>query len=127
MKINQKQIEAVTALLGLKRYEHFVKVVADWEEVWGLYQDGWALAATDDGKQVFPLWPAKEYAELCTDKEWAGYKPESFSLEDFMYVLLPKLKDDNILPGIFYTPSDNGVTPAIDQLLADLNKELENY
>jgi len=127
MKINQKQIEAVTALLGQKRYETFVKTIADWEEVWGLYQDGWALAETDDGKQVFPLWPAKEYAQLCAKKEWAGYEPKSFSLEDFMGELLPNLKDDGVLPGIFYTPSDNGVTPTVDQLLADLNEELENY
>ena len=127
MKINQKQIEAVTALPGQKRYEHFVKVVADWEEVWGLYQDGWALAATDDGQQVFPLWPAKEYAQQCADKEWAGYEPEPSSLDDFMGELLPSLKNDGVLPGIFYTPSDNGVTPTVDQLLADLNEELENY
>ncbi len=127
MKINQKQIEAVTSLVGQKRYEHFVKVVADWEEVWGLYQDGWALAATDDGQQVFPLWPAKEYAELCANKEWKGYEPKSFSLDDFMGELLPNLKSDSVLPGIFYTPSDNGLTPEVDQLLADLNEELENY
>ncbi|MBJ7553940.1 DUF2750 domain-containing protein [Marinomonas spartinae] len=127
MKINAKQIESVIALAGSERYKHFVKVVADWEEVWGLYQDGWALASTDDGQTVFPLWPAKEYAQLCSDKEWSGYEPESFSLEDFMGELLPNLKDDGVLPGIFYTPSDKGVTPAVDQLLADLNEELENY
>jgi hypothetical protein len=127
MKINQKQIESVIALPGPKRYEHFIKVVADWEEVWGLYQDGWALAATDDGQKVFPVWPAKEYAELCAAKEWSGYKPESFSLTDFMEELLPNLKSDGVLPGVFYTPSDKGVTPTVDQVLADLNKELENY
>ena len=127
MKINPKQIESVLALAGSKRYQHFVKVVTDWEEVWGLYQDGWALASTDDGQKVFPLWPAKEYAQLCAEKEWRGYEPESFSLEDFMGELLPNLKDDGVLPGIFYTPSDKGVTPTVDQLLADLNEELKNY
>ncbi len=127
MKINQKQIDAVIALPGQKRYGTFIKVVADWEEVWGLYQDGWALAATDDGKQVFPVWPAKEYAQLCTDKEWSGYEPQSFSLEDFMGELLPNLKNDGVLPGVFYTPSDNGVIPTVDQLLSDLDEELENY
>ncbi len=127
MKINPKQIESIIALPGPKRYEHFVKVVADREEVWGLYQDGWALAATDDGQEVFPLWPAKEYAQLCTAKEWKGYEPKSFSLEDFMNELLPNLKNDGVLPGIFYTHSDKGVTLKVDQLLADLNEELENY
>lgn len=127
MKISQKQIESVIALPGPKRYEHFVKVVADWEEVWGLYQDGWALAATDDGQKVFPVWPAKEYATLCAEKEWAGYEPESFSLAEFMDELLPNLKNDGVLLGVFYTPLDKGVTPTVDQVLEDLNQELESY
>jgi hypothetical protein len=127
MKINKKQIESVITLPGQKRYNSFIKIVADWEEVWGLYQNGWALAAIDEGKQVFPVWPAKEYAQLCTDKEWGGYYPQSFSLKDFMEELLPNLKNDGVLPGVFYTPSDKGITPTVDQLLADLNKELENY
>lgn len=127
MKISQKQIESMIALSGPKRYEHFVKVVADWEEVWGLYQDGWALAETDDGQKVFPVWPAKEYAALCAKKEWAGYEPESFSLADFMDELLPNLKNDGVLLGVFYTPLDKGVTPTVDLMLEDLNQELENY
>ncbi|MGR9116092.1 MAG: hypothetical protein ACU85E_10020 [Gammaproteobacteria bacterium] len=40
MKINQKKIDAILALSGAKRYEHFIKVITDWEEVWGLYHDG---------------------------------------------------------------------------------------
>ncbi|WDE07031.1 DUF2750 domain-containing protein [Thalassomonas viridans] len=127
MNINLKQIEAVIALDGSKRYAHFVKVIADWEEVWGLYQDGWALASTEDGETVFPLWPAKEYAQLCAEKEWVGYQPESFSLDELMEELLPNLKADGVLPGVFYTPLDKGVTPSVEQLLADLNEELDNY
>ena len=127
MKINHKQIENVLSLSGSKRYEYFIKVVADWEKVWGLYKDGWALAATDNWGTVFPLWPAKEYAELCAVNEWHEYKPESFSLEELLDKLLPKLKSDGILPGVFYTPYDTGVTPTIDQLDNDLRNELKNY
>lgn len=127
MKISQKQIDAVSALAGPKRYEHFIKVVADRQEVWGLYKDGWALAATDDGQKVFPVWPAKEYAELCAEKEWRGYEAEPFSLDDFMSELLPNLQSDRVLIGIFYTPLNNGITPEIEQVLSDLERELENY
>ena len=127
MNINQNQIDAVIALSGQERYNNFIKVVVDWEEVWGLYQDNWALAGTDDGQRVFPVWPAKEYAQLCVDKEWDGCEPKSFSLEDFMSELLPNLKNDGVLPGVFYTPSDNGVTPTVEKLLEDLNEELGNY
>ncbi|HDX8342536.1 DUF2750 domain-containing protein [Aeromonas salmonicida] len=127
MSINKKQIESVSALPSLKRYAHFIKVVADRDEVWGLYQDGWALAEDDFGQQVFPVWPAREYAELCAEREWDGYNPESFSLSRFMDELLPNLNADNVLVGVFYTPLDKGVTPEIEQLLRDLNEELDNY
>lgn len=53
MKIRSKQMDAVLRLSGAARFEHFVKVVADRQEAWGLYDGGWALAATDDGTPVF--------------------------------------------------------------------------
>lgn len=127
MKVNPKQLSAVIALPGDSRYEHFVKVIADWQEVWGLYQDGWALAAADDGTTIFPMWPAKEYAEVCAEKEWAGHEAKAFSLDDLLNELLPKLERDGMLPGVFFTPSSNGVTPSIDQLRRDLGRELQNY
>lgn len=127
MKVNPKQMEAVLALPGIRRFEHFIKVIADWQEVWGLYQDGWALAAADDGTTVFPLWPAKEYAQVCAANEWSGYEPRSISLCDFTEVLLPKLKLDGVLPGVFFTPTSKGVTPSVDDLKSALEAELQNY
>lgn len=127
MKVSPKQMEAVLALPGIKRFEHFIKVIADWQEVWGLYQDGWALAAADDGTTVFPLWPAKEYAQVCAANEWTGYEPRSISLSDFTEVLLPKLKQDGVLPGVFFTPTSKGVTPSVDELTSALEAELQNY
>ncbi|MFO1217587.1 MAG: DUF2750 domain-containing protein [Burkholderiaceae bacterium] len=125
--MNPKQIDAVLALPGIKRFEHFIKVIADRQEVWGLYQDGWALAAADDGTTVFPLWPAREYAQICAAREWSGYEPRSISLSDFREALLPKLKLDGVLPGVFFTPTSKGVTPSVDDLKSALEAELQNY
>lgn len=127
MKISPKQLEAVLALPGPKRFEHFVKVVADWQEAWGLYSEGWALAGADDGSTVFPLWPAREYAAACAQGEWAGYEPRVIGLADLTEVLLPKLKADQVLPGVFFTPSSKGVTPSVEELQAALERELQNY
>ena len=102
-------------------------MIADWQEVWGLYQDGWALAATDDGTPVFPLWPAKEYAQVCAVNEWKGYEPRSIGLSDFREVLLPKLKLDGVLPGVSFTRTSKGVTPSVDELKLALETELLNY
>lgn len=127
MKINEKQFEAVMSLPGQQRYKHFIKTVVDWECVWGLYLGGWALASSNSGEQVFPLWPAREYAALCADKIWSGYEPVSISLEEMMDVLLPKLQTDRVLPGVFYTPTGRGTTPSVEQLVEDLKRELSNY
>ncbi|MDW9517279.1 DUF2750 domain-containing protein [Sinorhizobium meliloti] len=127
MKISPRQVEAVLASPGVRRFEHFIKVVADWQEVWGLYRDGWALAVSDDGITVFPLWPAKEYAQLCALNEWKGFEPRAISLTDFTDVLLPKLKVEGVLPGVFFTPTSKGVTPPVDELRAALEAELQNY
>ncbi len=126
MKINQKQIEAIVALPGPKRYEHFIKVAADQNCVWGLYSDGWALAGTEDGEPVFPLWPAREYAVLCSSGEWSGYEPKKIDLNDLFGSLLPSLKERKTLIGIFYTPSDKGILPAFDEFEDDLREELSN-
>lgn len=125
--MNEKQLAAVFALPAAKRFEHFVKVVADRENAWGLYQDGWAMAAADGGGLVFPLWPYAEYARVCAVDAWAGYEPREISIDDLMEVLLPQLKAEGTLPGIVPTPCDRGATPTIDELMAALEEELQRY
>lgn len=127
IKLGAQQLAAVVTLPGPDRYEYFVKRVADSQEVWGLYQDGWALAKTDDGTLVFPMWPASDYASLCAEFEWDGYDAQSFSVEELLDDLLPQLEQDRVLPGIFYTPGDKGVTPTVAQLREDLAYELGKY
>ncbi len=128
MKISQKQLEAVIALPAPKRYSHFIKLVADNEQVWGLYCNGWALAATDEGNQaVFPVWPAREYAELCQASTWSECAPKSIDIYEFIDTVIPELREDGIKIYIFYLPNNCGVIPEYQQLLEDLNSELARY
>lgn len=124
MVITQKQIEAVVALPGPQRYSHFIKVAADQRRVWGLYREGWALAGTDDGRPVFPLWPAREYAALCANGAWASYEAREIDLEELFDGLLPSLRAKQTAVGVFYTPRDQGVLPELDQFEQDLRTEL---
>src|SRR5688572_23562720 len=98
--MNAKQIQAVIALPGPKRYEHFVKVVADRREVWGLFNEGWALAGTSDGQQVFPFWPAREYAEICAEGLWDGFAPREIDLDGFLDVFVPNLAQEKTAIGV---------------------------
>lgn len=125
--MNSKQMTAVFALPGPKRFEHFVKVVADREQAWGLYQNGWAMAGASEDELVFPLWPYQEYAQACAIEQWAGYEPKVIPLDELMEVLLPQFRDEGILPGVLPNPAGKGVTPTVDELLAALEEELQQY
>lgn len=127
MRVSERQIEAILSLPGEDRFKHFVKMVVDTEEAWGLYQDGWAMACTDDNQSVFLLWPSEEYARLCAVDEWESYQPRSIPLEDILEFLLPKLRQEGALPGVLYSPSGEGVTPSIEELEGSLREEMSRY
>lgn len=124
---SQKEIEAVLKLDGPARFKHFVKRVVDEERAWGLWKDGWALMAGSEGEHVFPLWPAREYADMCRIEDWGTYEPEEIPLQALLDELLPKLKDRGVKPGVFPTPGGKGVTPTVDELCEALRKEMERY
>lgn len=93
----------------------------------GLWHDGGALMRDDSGVQVFPLWPAREYAEASRVGEWADFEPEQINLSDLLRDLLPKLAATSVLPGGFPTPSGRGVTPTVDELDSALRTEMQKY
>lgn len=125
--VSERKLEALLALPGPERYEHFVKTVADWELAWGLYSEGWALAADDDGRPAFPLWPAEEFARACAGGEWEDYSPEEIALEDLVNELLPKLERDSVLVAVFPTPSDRGVVVVPQALGGALEEASADY
>lgn len=127
MSVSQKQIEAILKLPAPKRYSHFIKKVVGWKQLWALYDDGWAMSETDDGEMVFPLWPEKEYAELCISGDWANYQPEPIDLDEVLDSMIPMLRERGILPGVFFTMHDGSVNADVDELEADLREELAKY
>lgn len=122
-----REIEAVLRLDGPARYQHFVKRAADAERVWGLWKNGWASMADSEGRPVFPLWPAKEYAALCASGDWEGYVADEIPLQDLLDDLLPRLAAQEARPGVFPVPSGKGVTPSAGELIDALRLELERY
>ncbi|HHW38526.1 MAG TPA: DUF2750 domain-containing protein [Bacillales bacterium] len=120
------EIAAVIKLPADKRYEYFIKKVVDFEEIWGLYNDGWAMTQDDTGKMLMPFWPKKEFAELCSIGEWSDLSPESIDLEEFINDWLPGIKDDGYRVSVFWNNDDSAVLE-VDTLLKDLGSELEKY
>jgi hypothetical protein len=124
MKVTQKEIEAVLKLPGEKRYQYFIKRVADANKLWGLWNDGWAMGITNDGQKTIPFWPAAEYAELCRKDDWQMYTSKSLDLHEFMDRFLPGLVRDGVRVSIFDTPLESSVLINDDELLDDLREEL---
>lgn len=128
-ELHPKHIAGVMALDGPGRAQHAIKRIADFEEVWGLYEDGWASSALDDEPEtmMFPIWPDPEYAMACAEAEWVSYEAKAIPLGHFMDVILPNLEEDGSLVSMFRLPDGNTVslTPAdFRELIED---ELENY
>lgn len=127
MKVSNQELLSVINLNADNRYKYFIKKITDWDRVWGLYNNGWALAETGQNEVVLPIWPAKEFALICANSNWKSYTPESFSLSDLENDLLPSLKNDKVKVAIFYTPKDKGIVVENDKLIDDLKEELKNY
>lgn len=125
--MDAKEFEAVLKLPGSKRYEYFIKKVADSEELWGLYNDGWAMVADDNGKEMIPFWPKKEFAEACCSNDWKDYTPEPIDLNEFIDCWLVDMGNSGLLAAVFYTKDDRGVVLEPEKLLENLKEELENY
>lgn len=125
--MKEERFKGIISLDGPKRYDHFVKSVVDREEAWGLYADGWALSGLDDGTEAFCLWPEKEFAAACADREWKEYEPQAIPLEEFIGGLIPKLVEDGVALAVFPTPEDKGVFPDLKELLEDLKNEELRY
>ncbi|HEY6560412.1 MAG TPA: DUF2750 domain-containing protein [Polyangiaceae bacterium] len=124
---SEKEIQSVLNLHGPKRFQHFIKRVVDDETVWGLWRDGWALMADDDGRQVFPLWPAQEYADRCRTDDWSEYEPKAIPLKDLLEDLLVRFEPQNVMAGVFPTPAGKGLTVSPAELRAAIEEELERY
>ena len=124
--MNQKELDSIIKQPPNIRYEYFIKKVADYEEVWGLYDDGWATAQDDDGNMLIPFFPRKEFAEYCAINEWNNFKAEPIDLNEFIENWLVGMRKDRVKPSIFPINEDS-VMVEIDVLLRDLNSELENY
>lgn len=149
--VSPEKLAAVMNFTAVQRYENFVKEVTGCREVCGLCrEDRWALAPLEDGTTAFLLWPAAKYAEVFLwppigyveefgdtneyydyDGKWGdyvlnelqGFAPRFIELREFMQILLPQLKQNGILPGVFFTPFETGATPAVD----DLAQAVDDY
>ena len=126
--INDKQFESISALPAPERYSHFVRQVADWQEVWSLRSDdGWVLLGDSDGQEYVPVWPHARYAEAFATDGFSGSSPTAIPLDAWLERWLPGIAADGRSIAVFPVSPSRGVTVSTEQLRADLERELQNY
>ena len=129
-EISDAEFLGVTALTGPERYSHFVRQVADFEEVWSLRtKEGWVSMGTESGTRSIPVWPHQRYAEVFATGEWADTKAESIDMKAWLERWLPGMSSDGTHVAVFpvIEPTGRGVVVSPEQLRLDLEKELEQY
>ena len=122
--MRNSKIDNVINLTASERYDHFIRKVADFEEVWGLKDaEGWALMGSEE-QVLFPIWSEKEFAELC---KWDNYQPTPIPLDDFMEKLLPKLEKDSVMLAVFPLTQGKGIIRKVQEVKSDIEQECEQY
>lgn len=94
-KMNPQQYKAVVALSSKDRFSHFIGMIADWEQLWGVRnEEGWLVPLAPDKLEYFPVWPHPEYAQKIADKHFPGHVATEIGLDEFIEDWLPKLERD---------------------------------
>ena len=126
--MNINEINTVIALNPQDRYKYFIKRVADNEIFFTLttHDGGYALSELD-GQKLFPMWSAKDYAELCKINGWEDYLIKQFDLDDLENEIIDFIADENCLINVFPVSDRTGFVVSLQEFSRDLGDELSNY
>ncbi|MGK5056153.1 DUF2750 domain-containing protein [Janthinobacterium sp. LB2P49] len=124
--MHPEKFKQVAGLPSAERHAYFVRKVADTQEVWGLYHDGWATAQAG-GKVAIPFWPEAAFAQACASDDWEHFQPRAIALDDFLNKWLPGMASNDQLASVFPVPQGSASIAAPADLLADLRDEVRHY
>ena len=125
--INKHKLLNLMSAGADERYRYFVQKAVDFEEVWGLYKDGWALVADSEQQHALAFWPEEAFAEACANGSWHGYVPRAITLSDFTDKWLPGMEKDKLEAAVFPNIQGKGVCVLPGKIMQDIRTELKNY
>lgn len=126
-EMHDKEFESVSGLSADERYAYFIKKVADFQEVWSLWSDGWVMMGDEEGHECVPVWPHPRFASACAVGEWAGYEARLVELSPWMEKWIPGIQKDGRHVAVFPLPAGKNVVVTPARLESDLEEELAQY
>jgi hypothetical protein len=126
--LSQKDHQASLKLSNNKRYELFLKKVAQHGEIWSLANDeGWVTISSEEGENCLPVWPHPDYASEWCNGAWSDCAPKAVALDvwlerwtagleqdETLLVVFPNLKEEALLVDPYEL--DDGLRAALDAL-----------
>ena len=124
--LTDREFASVLTLPAPDRYEYLVKHAADEGRLWSLKgNDGWALGADAGGRELHPVWPHARYAQAAASGAWAGTRPKSIDIHEWLDRWTTGMIAARRRVAVF--PADDADEAAIDpeDFANDLREELE--
>lgn len=124
--MNSKEIENVIKLEPFKRYEYFIKKVADFEQLWTIVdEDGDYAISEVDEFSLITFWPAEEFVSLDLQEGWADCTPLKLTLDDLRDNIFDVINSENYLINVFPVNGKSGFVVDLAEFSRDLNEELD--
>lgn len=129
MKLTDKEISALLAQSAEMRYKYSIKRIADADCLWTIISsDSNYCLIADNGCQMFPIWPFKEYVEIYLGGKSIGFDVVSIDLNKFERKMVDIIYGNNFPLTVFpISDGDTGKIVDLDTFVKDLSVELENY
>lgn len=128
MKLHAKEIENVSKLKPYKRYEYFIRKIADFEELWTLVDNNEDLALSHvDEKIMISFWSTEDFITSNLDDNWKGFKPLKITLDNFEEKIIPVIEENDYLINVFPVNGRSGFVVSLNEFIRDLNEVLEQY
>ncbi|ASW73695.1 hypothetical protein IQ37_19550 [Chryseobacterium piperi] len=124
--MNLKEKENIIKLEPFKRYQYFIKKIADFEELWTIVNENgdYAISEVDD-HSLISFWTAEEFILSNLDKGWENYRPLKICLEDLENELFKIIASENYLVNVFPINGKSGFVVSLEEFRRDLNEELD--
>lgn len=126
--MNNKKLENILKLEPYKRYGHFIRKIADFEELWTIVDENgdYAISTVDD-KTLISFWPEEEFIVSNLNDEWSDCKALKLSLDDLADEVLPYVAEHNHLINVFPINGRSGFIVDLIEFSRDFTEELKKY